>query len=238
MSDKQKEKKIMCFENAYRAGIAHLKMHGIKVIQVEWEIKTLLEQVNKLKPTRIVEIGSRHGGTLYLFSKFAGDYAHLVAIDPNPSANLSTIKEHITYPHNNKVAIIPKISQSEYALDFIKDTFPEGIDLLHIDGSHKYDDVKSDFERYWPLVRPGGLIAIHDIKGAGAKQFRGQVKRFWTELKGQIPDLVEEICAPDQEFYGIGLVHKLEKEPHPKNYDPSESSEAMSKSLREDSAGE
>ena len=39
----------------------------------------------------------------------------------------------------------------------------EPLDLLFIDGDHSYDGVRADFELYGRLVRPGGLIALHDV---------------------------------------------------------------------------
>jgi predicted O-methyltransferase YrrM len=37
------------------------------------------------------------------------------------------------------------------------------LDFLFIDGDHTYEGVKQDFEMYTPLVRKGGLVAMHDI---------------------------------------------------------------------------
>lgn len=37
------------------------------------------------------------------------------------------------------------------------------IDLLFIDDSHYYDDVKANFEKYEPWVRSGGYVVFHDV---------------------------------------------------------------------------
>ncbi|MBI4596917.1 MAG: class I SAM-dependent methyltransferase [Candidatus Omnitrophica bacterium] len=39
----------------------------------------------------------------------------------------------------------------------------DGVDLLFIDGDHQYHSVLTDWLLYSPLVRPGGLVAFHDI---------------------------------------------------------------------------
>ena len=52
------------------------------------------------------------------------------------------------------------------------------IDVLFIDGSHEYEDVKADFEIFYPYVKTGGIIAFHDIKG----KWEGAI-RFWNEQK-------------------------------------------------------
>ena len=52
------------------------------------------------------------------------------------------------------------------------------IDILFIDGSHEYDDVKADFHAFFPFVKKGGIIAFHDIKG----KWDGVI-RFWAEVQ-------------------------------------------------------
>ena len=37
-------------------------------------------------------------------------------------------------------------------------------DVLFIDGSHDEPDVKNDLKNYAPLVKPGGLILMHDVQ--------------------------------------------------------------------------
>ena len=39
----------------------------------------------------------------------------------------------------------------------------DGVDLLFIDGDHRYPSVLMDWLLYSPLVKPGGLIAFHDV---------------------------------------------------------------------------
>ena len=33
---------------------------------------------------------------------------------------------------------------------------------MWIDGNHTYEFAKDDCERYWPLVKPGGILCGHD----------------------------------------------------------------------------
>lgn len=49
-----------------------------------------------------------------------------------------------------------------YSFEFVKD-FKQQIDLLFIDGNHEYDAVLQDYEQWSPLLRPGGIIAFHDV---------------------------------------------------------------------------
>lgn len=57
-------------------------------------------------------------------------------------------------------------------------TWDKPIDVLFIDGSHEYEDVKADFEAFYPHVKKGGIIAFHDIKG----KWDGVI-RYWAEVQ-------------------------------------------------------
>lgn len=52
------------------------------------------------------------------------------------------------------------------------------IDLLFIDGDHRFESVKKDFELYEPLTRY--IIALHDI--AYLRTGEVEVKLFWEKL--------------------------------------------------------
>jgi predicted O-methyltransferase YrrM len=44
-------------------------------------------------------------------------------------------------------------------------TFDQNISLIFIDGAHEYEDVRKDFEDWFPKVDDGGIIAMHDTVG-------------------------------------------------------------------------
>jgi hypothetical protein len=77
------------------------------------------------------------------------------------------------------------------------DHFADGcIDLLHIDGTHIYEDVKTDFESWLPKLAPNGIILFHDVV------VRDQAFGVWK--------LWQEIARDDNSFlfefgYGLGL---------------------------------
>ncbi len=38
----------------------------------------------------------------------------------------------------------------------------ESIDFIYVDARHDYCGVKEDLEHYWPILKPGGIMAGHD----------------------------------------------------------------------------
>ena len=64
--------------------------------------------------------------------------------------------------------------------------------------------IRQDFDDYAPFVRPGGLIALHDIR-ADPRGWSGEVHRVWPELAARFDgeELVDESGAAG---YGIGLL--------------------------------
>jgi len=52
------------------------------------------------------------------------------------------------------------IRRSSEAHNTIKES---SVDVLYVDGSHTFEDVKSDLENYRSKVKPGGVILCHDF---------------------------------------------------------------------------
>jgi hypothetical protein len=78
--------------------------------------------------------------------------------------------------------------------------FDDGtIDLLHIDGAHTYEAARHDFDLWFPKVRPGGVILIHDI-AARKKDFG--VWRLWDEIKPKF------ISFEFIHNWGLGVIRK------------------------------
>jgi hypothetical protein len=61
-----------------------------------------------------------------------------------------------------------------------------GIDLLFVDGSHRYEDAKRDLEVWLQLVARGGLVCGHDRDHAGVRQAVGEVLGPVTSEPGSL----------------------------------------------------
>lgn len=65
------------------------------------------------------------------------------------------------------------------------------IDFLFIDADHSYEAVKMDWERWFPKVKQGGYIALHDCKPALNSPNRLGSMRFYSEDIPKIADIWE-----------------------------------------------
>ena len=181
------------------------------------EFEELLKEYVKLKPTKVLEIGSLYGWTLQHFIFYAEKNSTIVSID-FPVRNFvgpydpRVEKQEYNYKHvwpkwakgnQCKLYLIPDQSQQPLVLEQAKNIFNnEPIDFIFIDGDHTYEGVKRDYEMYAPLLKKGGAIAFHDI----GKNEEGGVSRLWEELKTKYKNVLE-ICHEPNQQKGIGVIY-------------------------------
>jgi len=107
----------------------------------------------------IVEIGSWKGKStvcLGLGSR-AGNSVPVYAIDPHADYRFGDFKTNVERAGIADL-VRPIASFSQPAAD----EFDEPIEFLFVDGSHEYDLVLEDFEKWVPKVVDGGWVAFHD----------------------------------------------------------------------------
>lgn len=108
----------------------------------------------------IVEIGVLYGQTTKIILE--NTKAHVYGIDPiipdsmneNLIGDVDKINE-LVKTYSNFTFI------KDYSFNVVKN-WDKKIDYLFIDGDHKYEAVKQDLEEWYPHVKVGGFISIHD----------------------------------------------------------------------------
>jgi predicted O-methyltransferase YrrM len=180
----------------------------LRAVQAQDEIVWLLEMVRELAPRRVLEIGTANGGTLFLWTRVAAPDAHLISVDMCPLGLLGRHSAFAVLCHGFARAeqrielVFGKDSHDAQTRDEVKQLFHrEPVDFLFIDGDHSYEGVSRDFELYSALVRPGGLVAFHDV--APRVSAGTGVPQFWNEFR-ETHDTRERV-APVEPSYGIGV---------------------------------
>jgi cephalosporin hydroxylase len=176
--------------------------------QVYEEILTFSYWVAGFKPHNILEIGFK-GSTFHIFSELSTGKKAAVDIEDKFRTQVA---HHMMYGQDFKLFI--ENSQTPETRDKVKEFCPE-YDLIFIDGDHRYEGVKRDFELYKNLLSPRGFVVFHDTDpdhifrdGLG-----GEVYKFWQDLDyGSKTNIVTSkssgkvTCYGQTEhFGGIGL---------------------------------
>ena len=176
----------------------------IHTLQKRSEIIALATAVAALKPKTILEIGTARGGTLLIWSSLASqkviscDLVHrmpqkpLFEALPPPG---STCQVQLLTGDSHQAAFKQRVAQALGG---------EKADFLFIDGDHTEAGVAQDYNDYREFVRPGGIIAFHDII-ENQPLPDNQVYHFWKKVKqGQVVE--EFVNDPKQCGFGIGII--------------------------------
>jgi hypothetical protein len=180
------------------------------------EFTALLEEYKALKVNRFMEIGSMYGWSLQHFIHYSEEGSTAVVIDlpvrnfvgpgdwrvATQESNYKNVWPKWAKSKNCKLYLIPDSSMKATTLKKSTEILNGNLlDFLFIDGDHRYEAIKSDYNMYSPLVRQGGIIGFHDI---GEKE-EGGGSRFWSEIKTKYKH--KEILMDKTQQKGIGLLY-------------------------------
>lgn len=159
--------------------------------QVRAEIAELARILQANPPKRSLEIGTNYGGTLLLVCRLSPPDAKIISIDLpyGPFGGGYPRRKGLLFRQfprgSQELHLIRADSHSARTKERVLRILGEDrLDYLFIDADHTYDGVRRDFEMYGPLVRSGGIIALHDIFEHQG-QTACEVKKFWSEIKGR-----------------------------------------------------
>ena len=161
----------------YRNVLGHVDISGFLY---EEQALALYDTARGLPNDRpvVVEIGSWLGKSSLLLAKgIEGKHRPvLYCIDPFDAGNAyfteTLTRVAASCPHSIQEQFIRNMKKHGvyeiikvmvgYSTDFA-DSFSEKIDLLFIDGNHEYEAVLRDYEDWSKYIKPGGIIALHDV---------------------------------------------------------------------------
>jgi len=145
---------------------------------------------HKIKNPIVVELGTWRNGQKPFYEQLLG--ARHIGVDSSKRSKADILG--FTHDQKTLEALKAKLRGKP-------------IDILFIDASHWYRDVKKDFEIYSPLCT--GIIAFHDINHGRYRKKRAnwEVWKFWDELKAD-PSMGDYSFSSIERATGIGIMVK------------------------------
>lgn len=185
-------------------------------VQKTKELSPLISLLKRRKLTTVVEIGTEKGGTLYVWCKIAQPDAMIISIDL-PGGLFGggyTVRDSRKFrsygKKQQKMYFLREDSHKQSTKKVLQSKLKgRKIDFLMIDGDHRYDGVRKDWELYAPLVKENGIIALHDIL-YHPNIPECKVDRFWNKIKPlyRYKELLDP--ADDRgwgQWGGIGIIY-------------------------------
>lgn len=142
--------------------------------------------VNYINPKVIVDLGVDYGfstfsfatpriGHVYGIDNFVGD--EFVGYDQN------RMKFNFVMMKREKMHLQDNLTFIEGDFSEVAKTWDKKIDILHIDGSHIYEEVKKDFETWIDFLNDDGIVLLHDTNIEMANGHEYGVKKFFEEIE-------------------------------------------------------
>jgi SAM-dependent methyltransferase len=126
---------------------------------------------------RIAEIGSYRGRSAILMALAAPEGAELTAIDPHAGTDRGPREIHVSAAEGDADfrAFLENVERAgvaervKHLRRFSHDALEEvdgQLDLLYVDGAHRYRPARDDLREWGAKVRPGGWMLVHDAFSA------------------------------------------------------------------------
>lgn len=196
-------------------------------VQKPYEIaalRTLLR--NTSERGLMCEIGVEKGTSTKMLADL---YQRYVGIDPKPQYKPAACPLlHGRDPHMTMIQADSQRFETVVAVYRECQKAGQLLDFLFIDGDHGYEAVSRDFDWYSKLVRPGGIVAFHDVADHPINEpFGNQVFWFWQHLKTKrLHDRCWELMndtdarADWAGLMGIGVIQlSSDHKPYPLTYE-------------------
>jgi hypothetical protein len=142
--------------------------------------------IEATRPALLVELGVHNGYSYAAFCEaviLAGLYTRCVGIDTWTGDEHSgfygeDVLDRLRAHHDPIYATFSTLLRSTFA-DAVGRFADGSIDLLHIDGRHRYKDVVEDFSMWRPKLSTRAIVLFHDTE---VQERDFGVHRFWREL--------------------------------------------------------
>lgn len=189
-----------------------LKKYETHVLQDPAELEQFLKILNRENVQRYLEIGSKHGGSLWRIARSLPVGSRVVSVDlpqgdtsfKETEENLKACVQHLRKLRYNSHLIIgdstdPEVIEKARALG--------PYDCVLIDANHTEPYVRQDWASYGPMAR---IVAFHDIgwitgDRPPSKKYPIEVPKVWAEIKQPYRHTEIKLCHTKRDN-GIGML--------------------------------
>jgi len=148
---------------------------GGEILQNHRELLEVCDVVAAEGASTYVEIGVYEGGSLLALGGLCPARALLVGVDKSRQAPIGKVRQRL---EESGYQVQLFFEDSVRAAPLVSKEVPDGIGLLLIDGDHEAGGCCRDWKAYFRLVRPGGLVLIHDVANKFCPGLREDVRRI------------------------------------------------------------
>jgi len=122
---------------------------------------------------RIVEIGSFRGRSAIVLARWARPDVEVVCIDPHAGSDRGPQEiaadadrgraDHEAFAANlARAGVAERVRHVRAFSDAALEQVPGPVDVLFVDGAHRFGPARADLVRWGDRVRPGGRMLVHD----------------------------------------------------------------------------
>ena len=150
------------------------------ILQKKSEFLAFIDYLKTSHLNNILEIGTNAGGTTAIFCMLA-DKVTTIDMSVHP------VSRNLENEFSNLNRIISRSDEAELPEN-------EKFDAIFIDGGHELEIVAGDYLKFRSHLRPGGVLAFHDILNDG--EFLGEkcyIKRLWALISDGTKNVIEFI---------------------------------------------
>ena len=148
--------------------------------------------INYIEPERVVELGSQYGCSLFTICQSVKNNRLKTEInaadfwkgDIGAQATGEEIFNLVQQTINNYYS---SLNIKLYQMDFdsaLNNFSNESVDIIHIDGGHRFEDVDHDFKTWLPKLKKNGIILFHDVYShidEGSCKHWDEIKQYYTD---------------------------------------------------------
>ncbi len=149
-----------------------------------------------------VEVGSRDKGNIAWLQRKLDPRALIIDVDLEQiGVSAQRLKEYMS-PTITYVQIEGDSISNTTAARVKKALSGRQADAIFLDSSHMYNHILSEFNIYFPLLRPGGLLLIHDIFWEGNETDKGKAQAL-SLIDREFPVYAVSMNEPLRRFFPL-----------------------------------